>query len=333
MTDSMEYWILRIVTGIVVSVIAAWITKIRGKKAIIISGTAIITFVVVFLFFLLLSPRLSDEAKFLYGDYLDDKYPIAIYASSPPVYKFVNKGDKAFIDKNSTKIKTVSIQGDILPEVVRSATQYTGIGEAKTLYNLGILLKGILPRKDIKVCQSRLFTDEHPMHAIVLGGWVSSVVSEQYVASKPYSEFEKKIPFRLHDGFLYEYDTTTGNVTEVHANTYKVVDMKSKNTNGREIVQNEIVPVGEWAIITKVKHPQDNTTLLIVAGINSQGTEMAGNFVSRPQDMLTLFNRVRGSYSEIPRWFQVVLKIPVKVNGCPGEMKAEQIFTVRKLDL
>ena len=86
-------------------------------------------------------------------------------------------------------------------------------------------------------------------------------------------------------------------------------------------------------IITKVKHPQDNTTLLIVAGINSQGTELAGNFVSRPKDMLTLFNSVRGRYSEIPRWFQIVLKIPVKVNGCPGEMKPELIFTVRKLVL
>lgn len=329
----MVNWILGIFGTIIAGVITVWITKVRGKKAKIISGAATITFVVVFVFFLLLSSRLSDEVKFLYGDYLDDKYPIAIYVSSPPVYKFANKGDKEFIDKNSPKVKTISIQGDILHEVVRSATQYTGIGEAKTFYSLGILLKGILPRKDIKVCQSRLFTDEHPMHAIVLGGWISSVVSEQYVASKPYSEFEKKIPFRLHDGFLYEYDTTNGNVIEVHANTYKVINMKSKDTNGMEIVQKEIVPFEEWAIITKVRHPQDNTTLLIVAGINSQGTEIAGNFVSKPQDMLTLFNRERSSYSEIPRWFQVVLKIPVKINACPGEMKAEQIFKVRKLDL
>ena len=82
----------------------------------------------------------------------------------------------------------------------------------------------------------------------------------------------------------------------------------------------------DFALLTKVKNVWDGKTIIIVAGVNSQGTQATADLISSTE-------RRNGEYriermrkylgeefdGEIPEWFQVVIEVPVKKSGMPGE--------------
>ena len=253
----------------------------------------------------------QQRYAFLYGELFREGSLLVL--SAPPVYRYVNAGDAQWRgDRAFDAVSTIAITDEAvrpsaerrLTHAVRCATQYTGVGEAIAaleVQRVFIEATGSPPQVADPDTAARTRA-----HKICLGGWISNPASSVVAdpkGSRARAELEKTLVFRTHDGLVYRADGE--GEKEFCRPEYEVVD-------------GEVIPRTDYAIITRVREPVDGRVLIVVAGVNAQGTLAGGRLISSGVDQL------RGWLSErfagrIPEAFQVLVKVPVERNGRPGE--------------
>lgn len=245
--------------------------------------------------------NMPSVVGFLYSSIKDSGCSIML--SNPPVYKFLNKGDKkeferisgkqldklSFKDYNIVNIgyEKVINKIDTFRYLMLSPNQYTGLGEAIGLQLISCFFKS----NNIRFNVTQSINDYPRINTILLGGWISHKKSEQTV-----SKIE-----RLHREWNIRYCTFDGSI---------VLDKKdtvyTQSFNGNELVR-------DYAIITKAPHPYDYSKIIIIcSGINSQGTQMAAKIISNIDDLRKLKNLIENQIGTIPNWFQVIIEVTIK---------------------
>jgi hypothetical protein len=253
----------------------------------------------------------QQRYAFLYGEMFREGALLVL--SAPPVYRYVNAGDSQWRDdRRFDAVSTIAIPGEAvrpnderrLSHAVRCATQYTGVGEAIAaleVQRVFMEVTGSAPQIANPDTATRTRA-----HKICLGGWISNPASSAVAdpkGSRAHAELEKALVFRTHDGLVYRADGD--GEKEFLRPEYEVVD-------------GEVIPRTDYVIITRVREPVDGRVLIVVAGVNAQGTLAGGRLISSGVDQLRGWLSERFE-SRMPQAFQVLVKVPVERDGRPGE--------------
>jgi hypothetical protein len=190
-------------------------------------------------------------------------------------------------------------------QLIPAFNMYTGIGEAIGIYRLSSLLQGAGEQTLLK--QSRSIGPEDLRdHDIILLG---SVYSNQW--SKPLS---------IKENFVYTTRATIENLAPAKGEQpeYKAAfDERTGNL------------LEDYALINVTPGVTGARTIMVLAGIYSEGTEAAAEFVTNVTYLNELNQRLRqlGAQSGTHRYYQALLKVRVE-NAFPTKVS---LLTVREL--
>lgn len=247
-------------------------------------------------------PPIDDPCAVLYDDAFKSG-PVQIVLSNPPVYKYVNDGERPALGRLDPARSLTNVTAG--QELIRSVAQYTGMGEARTAYDVGIYFatQGV----PTTLAQSREVANlKGPM--ILLGGWLSNPGSENFISeseSKLYADFDRSLRFQVGSGFIIDRSSAGRRLTPSFA--------IAKQLPG------ELVPLTEYALLLKVRDPFTGNNVVIVAGVNSQGTEAAGRLIASRCDLLRSW-LLDAFDQKIPEHFQLLIQVGVRPdNARPGE--------------
>lgn len=279
----------------------------------------------------------KDPARWgsIWQPFLKDESPPLVVLSNPPVLRFTNASDPQELLKDALALPPETVRalrdkfvmnpevtmrepvGDATAEVVASqagagaaatsergaqgraapprlilsTTAYTGVGEAIGLHYLtdffrqtgrGILLK-----------QSRTLSAEDlkKHNVIMLGGlwvneWSSRLASREDFVFTGRATIENRNPQTGEErDYVPQFDRRTGNL---------LVD---------------------YALITVKPNITEANDVLVLAGVYSQGTEAAAEYITNKNYLAQLEQRLR-QFDKPPRYFQALLKVGVE-NGIP----------------
>jgi len=247
--------------------------------------------------------------------YLKNPEPTLLVMSNPIVYRTATGADPDMATRRSVAISPeqaamlTSASGGRLPsepnqplQLIPAFNMYTGIGEAMGVYRLSLLLRETGEQTLLK--QSRSIGPEDLRdHDIVFLG---SVYSNQW--SKPLS---------IKENFVYTSRATIENLAPAQGeqSEYKAVfDERTGNL------------LEDYALVTVTPGVRGQRMIMVLAGIYSEGTEAASEFVTNP-NYLDELNRRLGAQSGGPKYYQALLKVRVE-NSFPTKVS---LITVREL--
>jgi hypothetical protein len=227
--------------------------------------------------------------------------------SNPPLYRFSNNADPDVLLKDSMEIapeqaarmanemrhKLVMKQNH-MPRLILSSEDYTGMGEAIGLFHLTQLFQS--SGKSLLLKQSRTISAEDlkNKNVIMLGSaWVNDWV--------------EKLPVK--EDFTYSSNATIENNNPMPG--------EEREYGPRYNEQNGDVEE-DYALITVKPGVTDEHRLMILAGILSEGTQGAAEFVTSKEYLNALNQRLQQLSDETgpPKYYQVLLKVDVD-NGIP----------------
>jgi hypothetical protein len=243
----------------------------------------------------------------LWQPFLKSTAPTMLVLSNPPVYRFVNQMDPDVLVKNSLELTPP--QSDWLAHslgdryltrqelkfrLMLSSKEYTGVGEAIGLYQVAGLLRAA--GKDCVFKQSRTVSAEDVKgNNIVLLGSVWSNV------------WSGKLPVK--EDFSYTLNAT-------------IVNNNPQPGEQREYRPAFNEATGEltkdFALVTVRPGVTGDSVVMVLAGIESEGTQAAAEFVTR-KEYLDELNRRLNQLSWGPasqKYYQVLLEADVD-NGIP----------------
>ncbi len=250
---------------------------------------------------------------FLRGD-----EPTLLILSNPTVHRPMNGADPDVFTRRAIGLTPeqaatlTSASGGRLPlkkdqplRLVPAFNMYTGIGEAIGVYRLSSLLQGVGEQTILKQSRSVGPEDLRDHDVILLG----SVYSNQW--SKPLS---------IKENFVYTTHATIENLAPVpgEEREYKAVfDERTGNL------------LEDYALINVTPGVTGERTIMVLAGIYSEGTEAAAEFVTSASYLSELNQRLRqlGGRPELPKYYQALLKVRVE-NSFPTKVS---LLTVREL--
>jgi hypothetical protein len=251
--------------------------------------------------------------------FLESSAPTLLVLGNPPVYRFVNAMDppaavmrsipltaeetnalteelgKTFIVKNNAELKLL-----LCPD------EYTGIGEAIGLHRLTDLLR--TAGKHMLVKQSRTVSAEDLKNnnVVLLGSiWVN--------------EWSGKLPVR--EDFIY-----TGRATIENHNVQSGEEPEYKprfDSSSGKLIE-------DYALITVKPNISEKNIVMVLAGIHSEGTQAAAEYVTSKDDLSTL-NRRLAQYRAsdgTARYYQALLKVAVD-DGIPTTIS---LISIHPLD-
>jgi len=229
------------------------------------------------------SIALTRESVRLLKDKFVTNPEISIKESGGPGYNSVESVDsKVVVERNQN------------PRLILSTNAYTGMGEAIGLHYLTDFFRR--SNRSILLKQSRTLSAEDLKNhnVILLGGmWVNEwsnklTRTEDFVFTSK-ATIEDRSPY---DGgereYIPQFDRQTGSL---------LVD---------------------YALITVKPNISNANQVMMLAGIYSQGTEAAAEYVTNKNYLDNLIQRLRelNESGETPQYFQVLLKVGVE-NGIP----------------
>jgi hypothetical protein len=250
--------------------------------------------------------RSVDAFGPVWAPFLKNNASSLIVVSNPPVYRFLNDSDPDARLQDSVEITPQQLQrlSDILknklvikqsrpPRLVLSTGDYTGMGEAIGLYHLSNLFSSA--GKSVTLKQSRTVSAEDlKNHDVILLGstWVN--------------EWVEKLPVK--EDFTYSVNAT-------------IIDSRMQPGEQREYGPKYNATGGvqeDYALITIKPGVTDEHSLMILSGILSEGTQAAAEYVTRPEYLNSLNQRLKQMSGEEghPKYYQVLLKVDVD-NGIP----------------
>jgi len=273
--------------------------------------------------------------------FLKDDNPPLVILSNPPVLRFTNPSDPEALTKDSidlapgaikalkdkfvtspeVSIKESSgfaddnprpreeeavIERNRAPRLILSTNAYTGMGEAIGLYYLTDFFSKA--GRQILLKQSRTLSAEDlkKHNVILLGGlwvneWSSKLTKSEDFIFTSKGTIENRSPRPGEEGeYIPQFDRRTGSL---------VVD---------------------YAIITVKPSISDSNEIMSLAGIYSQGTEAAAEYITNRSYLEQLNQRLEQvmESGEPPRYFQALIKVGVE-NGIPTTISILALHELR----
>lgn len=249
----------------------------------------------------------SEEFKAVWSQFVDDPQPALLVLSNPTLLRFVNGADPESLAKRSIPLNSAQTHalvespefkgqwsGGEAPRLIPSLGMYTGMGEAIGLHRLTDLFR--TANRNIQLKQSRQVSaaDLKYRNVVMLGSiyvneWTRRLPSVEKFSYTFNATIENRDP---QTGEEREYKPQFNSLTGELSTDYALVTVKPNVS-------------GEHAVMT-------------LAGIFSEGTEAAAEFVTTRNHLATLGQRLRqlGGPGGPPKYYQALLRVGVE-NGTP----------------
>jgi hypothetical protein len=249
----------------------------------------------------------AEEVKTVWSAFLDDREPPLLVLSNPAVYRFVNKADPEALTQRAIKLNPEQSRtmldapefkgqwaGGTDPRLLPSLGMYTGMGEAIGLSRLTDLFRSA--NREVLLKQSRQVSasDLKYRNVILLGSI--------YV-----NEWSRKLP--RNEIFAYTFSATIENRNPQPGEEREYKPQHNEQTGELQV---------DYALITVKPNVSGENAVMTLAGIYSEGTEAAAEFVTTRNHMAVLAQRLRqlGGQGAPPKYYQALLKVEVE-NGTP----------------
>jgi hypothetical protein len=260
-----------------------------------------------------------DAYGAVWDPFLKSPEPTLLILSNPTVHRAVTGADPDLATRGAITLTPeqattlTNASGGRLPlkldkplQLIPAFNMYTGIGEAIGIYRLSSLLQAAGEQTLLKQSRSIGPEDLRDYDIILLG----SVYSNQW--SKPLS---------IKENFVYSTRATIENLAPAQGeqSEYKAVFDDRAG-----------ILIEDYALITVTPGVTGQRTVMVLAGIYSEGTEAAADFVTNTSYLKELNQRLRqlrGQSAPPPRYYQALLKVRVE-NSFPTKVS---LLTVREL--
>ena len=277
----------------------------------------------------------------VWASFMKDNNPPLVILSNPPVLRFINPSDPEALTKDSIPLSPETVEalkdkfvtnpevtlkeslgpagdnagaaagGGVIernrtPRLIVSTNVHTGMGEAIGLHYLTDFFRK--SSRSILLKQSRTLSAEDlkKHNVIMLGGvWVNEWSgklkrSEDFLFTDK-GTIENRNPQPGEDReYIPEFDRRTGNL---------IVD---------------------YAVITVKPNISEANQVMLLAGVYSQGTEAASEYVTN-KTYLDQLNQRLAQLGEQPRYFQALLKVGVE-KGIPTTISILALHEIRVSD-
>lgn len=239
--------------------------------------------------------------------FLQSPDPTMVVLSNPPVFRFVNPADPAQVLRKSVQVSPDELDplyGDIINKSIiniisnsrltMTTDTYTGIGEAIGLFRITDLFRSL--DKSLTLKQSRTVSAEDlkSHNVIALGSiWVNN--------------WSSKLPAK--EDFVYTNQVTVKNQNPLPGES---VEYKASfDPQSGKLTE-------DYALITVCSNISNRDVVMVLAGLHSEGTAAAAEFVTSKQYLAQLNQRLvqSGANGKLPRFYQALLKVSVE-NGIP----------------
>jgi hypothetical protein len=252
----------------------------------------------------------AEDFKTVWGPFIDDPEPPLLVLSNPTVYRFVNEADPGSLAQRAIKMTPEQTRalvnapefkgqwaGGQTPRLIPSLGMYTGMGEAIGVYRLTDLLRG--SNKTILLRQSRQVSaaDLKYRNIILLGSI--------YV-----NEWTRKLP--SVENFNYTFSATIENHDPRPGEERVYKPQFNEQTSALAV---------DYALITVKPNVSGEHAVMTLAGIFSEGTEAAAEFITTRHHLAVLGQQLRqlGGQNGPPKYYQALLKVEVE-NGTPTKI-------------
>lgn len=235
--------------------------------------------------------------------FLKDSSPTVLILSNPTVHRSANESDPEVLTKKGIALtpdhaqELTNLTGNRLPimldktiRLIPAINMYTGIGEAIGVYRLSNLFQSVGEKTILK--QSRnVGPDDLKQYDVILLG---SVYSNQW--SKPLS-IKENFVYGKH-GTIENLDPGPGEQREYKS----VFDARSG------------ILLEDYALISVTPSVAGDHTIMVLAGLYSEGTQAAAEYVTASHTLQELNQRLQQSapQADIPRYYQALLKVRVE---------------------
>ncbi|HSE97084.1 MAG TPA: hypothetical protein VLD57_02365, partial [Blastocatellia bacterium] len=265
------------------------------------------------------SAELEDDHAVVWSPFLKSNAPTLLVLSNPAVYRFLNNSDSKTVTKEAIQLppeqeqrlarvlenKLIMKQGRA-PRLVLSTSNYTGIGEAIGLYHLTDLFRS--KGREVSLKQSRTVSAEDlKNHNVIMLGssWVNDWV--------------EKLPVK--EDFVYGVNASIENKAPLPGEELEYKPRYNEQTG---------VPEEDYAVITVKPGVTEEHRLMILAGLLSEGTQAAVEYVTRKEYLRELNRRLQQTSDEDgpPKYYQVLLKVGVD-DGIPTRVTILSIHPLR----
>jgi hypothetical protein len=255
----------------------------------------------------------------VWSPFLKGNASTLLVLSNPPVYRFLNNSDSKAASKVAHQVPTeqAKVLADVLvdklvmkqggtPSLVLSTSSYTGMGEAIGLHHLTDLFRS--SGKELTLKQSRTVSaEDFKNHNVILLGsaWVNAWV--------------EKLPVK--EDFIYTINASIENKDPMPGEEREYRPAYNEQTGEAE---------EDYALITVKPGVTDEHRLMILAGLLSEGTQAAAEYVTRKEYLSELNRRLQQMPGEggPPKYYQVLLKVNVD-NGIPTTVSILAIHTLK----
>lgn len=245
----------------------------------------------------------NQAAGPVWEPFLNNAAPTIIILSNPTVYRSANEADPEVLSKKGIPLtaeqarELTSITGSRLPvmpdqtmRLVPAINMYTGIGEAVGAYRLAGLLQSSGEQTVLKQSRNIGPEDLKQSDVILLG----SVYSNQW--SKPLS---------LNENFVYSKHGTIENL-DPHPGEQREYKPVFDTRSG--------LLVEDYALISVTPGVAGDHTIMVLAGLYSEGTQAAAEFVTTGNSLQELNQHLQQAAGKagMPRYYQAMLKVRVE---------------------
>jgi hypothetical protein len=255
----------------------------------------------------------KPEAVFqmVWGDFVSAPEPPLVIIGNPIVYRLANPvdpntgADRSILLKpeqtsllaqilGKDKFIMNSIKNNSAPKLLLSTDEYTGMGEAIGLHYVTDLMRSSGKAVSLKQSRTASAEDLKNHNCILLGSiWVNEWTSKQPV----------------RESFIYTDGATIQNLDPQpgEESEYKP---KFNSASGKLIE--------DYALITVKPGLAGKNTMMILAGITSEGTQAAAEFATSKDYLPFLNQRLQEIFGnrQTPKYYQALLKVTVD-NGIP----------------
>jgi hypothetical protein len=252
--------------------------------------------------------------------FLSTGAPIMLVLSNPAVYRFSNAADPDVLLKRSVELTPEEagwlaealkdrfvMKQTRIPRLILAPADYTGVGEAIGLQRIADLLR--YAGKSIALKQSRTVSAEDlKSHNVISLGSVWA------------NDWSGKLPIK--EDFTYSVNATIVNDNQKPGEEREYKPGFNERTG--ELIE-------DYGLITVKPGVTDETTLMILAGIKSEGTQAAAEYVTKKEYLNILNQRLQqlAGPAGLPKYYQVLLKVDVD-NGIPT---TASILAIHRLDV
>lgn len=259
----------------------------------------------------------DDPFSWFYRGFRDDTQ---IILSNPPVYKYLPEGaryaagDRRIPDSlhnlTASELKDLSIvrlpvedsvDGYRFTHIIMDRSQYTGIGDAM---GAALIRNFFLHKLGMGPCPIRgsLEFGEHSRidrNSIILGGWISNNLSSKKIRDR-FTYAKDRLGWFCERGFIYDAKDST-----------------PAYPDPREVQRDPERRSSDYVLLTRTRlFKNDPRTLILVEGLNTQGTAAGADFITNEDCLRELMLKLKDRNKlQPPPYFQAIVKVDLDRAG------------------